>query len=371
VARFFWLAVFSVMLVGGAVRPAQALPIFAHQYGLSCQKCHTDIPSLNDFGRAFLSAGYRIPGATPGPAFPISTKVNLAYTSLPDPGLPKAVVDEVEFLTAGLAGSRTNYFVEQYMVDGGVHGNLREAWANYRFTPEDAKVPVFLRAGQFTLPLPVDPETFRETASHYAIFDQVVGGNTFNFFDPKLGTSLRIGSLDKGSSIEVSALNGHDQQNGLPTAGVDTMATIHHVMGPIDLSAYQYSGRRNIDPGAPADGGVGDFDRFSRLGFGLRYEYKRWTSESVIQNNTDTNVDGLGTYLRSSGGFTQLRYIITPKLYALARLDGTNDTNGFGRATTALLGYRTSHNSRVTFEDVISHQPQTTNTFNFQLTIAY
>jgi hypothetical protein len=35
------------------------------------------------------------------------------------------------------------------------------------------------------------------------------------------------------------------------------------------------------------------------------------------------------------------------------------------------LGYRTSHNSRVTFEDVISHQPQTTNTFNFQLTIAY
>jgi len=352
-------------------RRAEALPIFAHQYGLSCQKCHSAIPSLNEFGRAFLSAGYRIPNETPGAAFPISTKINLQYTSAPDPGLPKAVVDEVEFLTAGLIGSRTNYFVEQYAVDGGMHGNLREAWANYRFTAEEANVPMFLRAGQFTLALPIDPETFRETASHYAVFDQTVGRNTFNFFDPKLGASLRMGSLEKGSSVEFSALNGHDRQNGLPTIGVDTLAIVHHVMGPVDLSVYHYRGRRNVDPGAPADGGIGDADLFTRTGLGVRYEYKRWTSESVIQNNTDTNVDGLGNALRSSGGFTQLRYSITPKLFALGRLDGTNDTEGFQRSATALLGYRLSHNSRLTFEDVIAHQPQTTNTFNFQLTIGH
>jgi hypothetical protein len=34
-----------------------------------------------------------------------------------------------------------------------------------------------------------------------------------------------------------------------------------------------------------------------------------------------------------------------------------------------LLGYRPSHNSGFTIEDVVEHVPQTTNTMNAQLTI--
>jgi hypothetical protein len=344
--------------------PASALPIFAHEYGLSCQKCHSAIPSLNDFGRAFLANGYHLPGTTPGGAFPISAKANLLYTSAPDPGLPKAVVDEIEVLTAGTIGPRTNYFVEQYVVDGGQHGNLREAWAGTFVTPIDARVPVYVRAGQYTLSLPVDPETFRESYNDYALFVQTVGANPFNFFDPKLGLSARVGHADRGLNVEVAALNGHDQQSGLPTVGVDTMTTVHDIFGPFDLSAYRYGGRRETEPGA-------DADAFTRTGFGVRFERGRWTSESVLQENTDTNADGVGTAIRSSGGFTQLRYEITPKLFSLARYDGTNDPSGFLRTTTALLGYRLSHNARLTLEDVIGHQPSTTHTLNAQMTVAY
>jgi hypothetical protein len=364
----FWFGALAFSLALCA--RTDALPIFSHEYGVPCQKCHTAIPSLNTFGKAFLDNGYHVPGAgAPAPVFPISVKANLLCTSAPDPGLPKAVVDEIEILTAGAAGNRGNYFVEQYAVDGGQHGNLREAWFNDRLTPPGAAVPVDLRAGQFTLPVPVDPESFRESYNDYAVFVQTVGANPFNFFDPKAGLSAHIGGYAHGLNFEFSALNGHDVQSGLPTAGVDLMQTAHALLGAFDLSVYRYGGRRRLDADAGAAGL--DDDRFTRTGLGLRFAAGRWTSESVLQQNTDTNFDGLGSALRSSGGFTQLRYAITRKLFGLVRYDGTNDDRGLFRSTTALLGYRLSHNSRLTVEDVIAHDPSATHTLNTQFTIAY
>jgi hypothetical protein len=354
-----------------ATAPARALPIFAHDYGVPCQKCHTAIPALTPFGKAFLDNGFHIPGAgAPAPVFPIAAKINLQYTSAPDPGLPKAVVDEIELLTAGTVGIHGSYFAEQYLIDGGTHGNLREAWFNERLTAPDAGLAFDLRAGQFTLPVPVDPESFRETAEHYAVFDQNVGANPFNFFGPKAGITAHLGR-SRGLSVEFSALQGHDVQSGIPTAGIDLMQTVHELLGPLDVSVYRYAGRRNVAPGGTGDAAAPDDDRFTRTGVGLRFSAGRWTSESVLQQNTDTNFDGLGTALHSSGGFTQLRYAITRKLFGLVRYDGTNDDRGLFRSTTALLGYRLSHNSRVTIEDALAHDPATKHTLNTQFTIAY
>ncbi|HUZ50806.1 MAG TPA: hypothetical protein VMW12_13845, partial [Candidatus Dormibacteraeota bacterium] len=159
------------------------IALFAHQYGVTCEKCHTVVPHLNDFGAHFLASGDRIPGVAPGPATPIAVKVNLVASSMRQgsgeggQGLPKAIVDEIEVFTAGAIGTRASYFVEQYAVDGGMHGLLRDAWVNDRLDPWSARIPVYVQAGSFTLPLPVDPETFRETAQHYTVFDQTVGDN--------------------------------------------------------------------------------------------------------------------------------------------------------------------------------------------------
>lgn len=342
--------------------PASAIPLFAHEYGVTCQECHTAIPHLNPFGQYFLANGYRIPGLEPGHVFPIAIKANLAYTSEPDPaGLPKAIVDEVEVFLAGLAGPRANYFFEQYLVDGGDHGLTREAWVNYRATPDAARVPVWLQAGSFTLPLPVDPETFRESAQHYTVFDQTVGNNPFKFFDPKIGMQVGVGSVLQGASVRVFAGPGHDRQSGLPTTGTDVMGYGQQVIGPVTLSTYRYQGSRPD---------VADLlDRFSRQGFGVTYAAGRWTSESVLQTGWDSSVDGLG--FGSSGGFTQLRYEIGPRLFALARYEGTSDTAGFTRDGVLLLGMRVTHNARFTIEDVIQHVPQTKHTLNAQYTVGY
>src|SRR5579883_2623037 len=94
---------------------AGAIPLFSHQYGVSCEKCHSVIPHLNEFGAAFLASGDRIPGVQPGSAFPIAVKGNFVASNVDQgPGLPKAIVDEIELFTAGAIGNRASYLVEQY-----------------------------------------------------------------------------------------------------------------------------------------------------------------------------------------------------------------------------------------------------------------
>src|SRR5215470_10425430 len=118
----------TVMLL--APSPVLALPVFAHRYGLSCEACHTTVPHLNAFGAEFMRAGYRLPpNMERHPAFPVALKVNLEYSSQPDPnGLPKFIVDEVELLAGGALTKHVSYRLEQYLVDGGEPGLTRDAF---------------------------------------------------------------------------------------------------------------------------------------------------------------------------------------------------------------------------------------------------
>lgn len=356
-----------LLLVSRPPSPGTALPIFSHQYDVSCSKCHLVIPHLNEFGAAFLAEGYRIPGAKPGPAFPISAKANLiASSENQGPGLPKQVVDEVEAFTAGAIGSRASFLAEQYIVDGGMPGLTRDAWVIDRLNPWDAKVALSLQAGSFTLPLPVDPETFRESVQHYAVFDQTVGTNTFNFFDPKIGARLQIGNPLKGLNGTIFGGQGHERQSGLPAVGTDLMVALQDNIGPLALTLFRYSGTR------PGSGGAGTFDTFARTGYGVVWnQWGRLSLENVLVNGTDTDC-GIGGACQSSGGFTQVRYAVTRRLFVAGRYEGTmNPVNGFTRNGVLLLGYGPTENSRLTIEDVIAHTPQTTHTMNLQYTIAY
>ncbi len=352
--------------------PTVAIPIFAHQYQVTCEKCHSVIPHLNEFGAAFLANGYRIPGVQPGPAFPLSSKVNLVDSSQNQgsgpngAGLPKAIVDEVELFTAGAVGTRASFLVEQYVVDGGMPGLLRDAWVMDRINPWQARIPLYAQVGSFTLPVPVDPETFRDTYQHYTVYDQTVGANPFNFFVPKVGARISVGDPLRGLNGQFFAGPGHDRQSGLASTGTDTMVYGQDAIGPWTLSAYHYQGTR------PTPFGL--LDNFQRTGYGLVYnQWGRLSSETVLQMGWDSNCSLVGMLgCASSGGFTQLRYQFNGRLFVLGRYEGTNDpTNGFRRDGVLLLGYGPTRNSRLTIEDVIQHVPQTTHTMNVQFTIAY
>lgn len=350
---------------------ARAIPIFAREYGVTCEKCHSVIPELNAFGADFVAFGYRIPGVKPGAVFPLSIKVNVVDSSErqgagPDgAGLPKAIVDEIELFTAGAIGSRASYFVEQYAVDGGEHGLIRDAWVTDRVNPWQSRIPLYVQAGSFTLPLPVDPETFRESYQGYALFTQSVGGNPFTFFDPKIGLRLSVGDPLKGLNGQIFVGPGHDRQSGLATIGLDTMVVVQDAFGKFVLTGYRYAGARPSLQGA--------LDTFHRIGYAITSgQWGRFAVESVLQTGWDSQCGvRIAMGCSSSGGFTQVRYELTPRLFGLARYEGTQDgLGGFLRDGVLLVGYSPNESSRITVEDVIQHVPFTSHTFNLQFTKA-
>jgi len=328
--------------------PAEAIPVFAHRFGLACQTCHTAIPHLTAFGEEFRVRGYRLPMTPPRGTFPVAVKVNLQYGSETGGGLPKAIVDEIEVLTGGSIGKRGSYFAEQYVVDGGLPGRTRDLWAAWRATPDEARLPIGLRAGQFTLDLPIDPETFRETTDHYAIWDQTAGDNPFAFFVPKTGLALTLGDQGRGLSGSIAALAGHEPGSGLPSRGIDRHLYLQQAAGKVVVSAYRYDGTRPVH---------GVDDRFWREGAGLGIAHGRTRFDAVYQRGYDAHANARGA-LVSSGAFAQLRYEFTSRLFGVARYDGTHDS-GFNRAFIAGAGYRVARNTRLTVFDTLHRDADT------------
>ena|SRR5579862_1524706 len=334
------------------------IALFAHQYGVTCAKCHSVIPHLNEFGAGFLANGERFPGITSGPAIPLATKVNFVDSSeyqgegRNGQGLPKLIVDEIEAFTSATIGSRANFFVEQYLVDGGELGELRDAWVAERINPWDSHISLQAQGGKFTLPLPVDPETFRDTYQEYAPYVQQVGANPFELFDAQSGVRLSAGDPLRGFNVQLFG-----------GAGAEIYA--QQAMGALTLSFFRYGAVQSV--------GTGSLDRFTRTGYGITYgQWTRFSSEAVLVNGWDSNCGIPGLMgCASSGGFEQIRYAFNRQFFAEARYEGTNDPRGFTRDGVVLLGYGPTENTRLTAEDVIAHSPHTSNTMNAQFTIAY
>lgn len=354
----------TLALLLGYPSKASALPVFAHRYGFSCQQCHTTIPNLNAFGEYFERSGFRLPGDA-RPTFPVAVKVNAAYSSASDPtGLPKAIVDEVEILAGGSLGRNTSYFLEQYAIDGGVPGRPRDMWIQFdRPLALDDRSRTTLRAklGEFTLPLPFDPETQRPTLNHYALYDQTVGGNAFTFFDPRVGADLSLSDFRHGLEAHLVFAQAYDRGSGISSAGVDTMATLAKTFDDTwTATVYHYRGHRNVQP---------TVNWFTRDGAALHYFSGRWDLAGSLQHGFDTSSDGLGLGAASSGGYLAAGYGLSDAVHLFARYDDVfSDFDGRSQGLTLSLVTRPARNMRFTLEGT---RTGTTSTFASALLFAY
>jgi len=139
---------------------------------------------------AGLSRGGRVEinYASAGAADPDAIKGPLPKTIVNEVQRSSTKFNEVQLLIGGPVGARGSYWLEPYFISGGFPDVARDAWYAQRLTDDGARTPITVRAGQFTLPLPLDPETFRETIMPYAVWGQTAAVNPFNFFSPKIGT---------------------------------------------------------------------------------------------------------------------------------------------------------------------------------------
>ncbi len=344
----------------GTARRAEAIPAFAMQTGLQCDACHSSMRGVNDLGDSYLRNDYRLPNMGIGGKPVVAVRGQFAYGSEPDPsGLPKAIVDEVEAFVAARVNKEVSVAGQFYVLDGGRPGSTREAWMQYASPGAFAGAPVRLTVGAITLPLPDDPETFRQTNQHYAIWDQTVGANPFTFIDPHNAAMLALGSPVRGPSISIVAAQGHDQLSGLPQTGTDRMMQAQEAFRGVVLSAYNYAGRRELGP-------IGD--DFQRNGIGLNVYRGNLAVEGVLQTGFDTSPNGDGVGIASSGGFLQLRYHLPRATFIILRYDGVNDTSGnFSRSLTIAASRLITSGLRLEVEDVVQHGGRTTNTFNSSL----
>jgi hypothetical protein len=359
--RFLAFALVLFCSTALTARRAEAIPVFAHRFGLTCQACHTVVPHLTHFGETFLANGYRIPGVKPKPAFPVAVRVESDYASAgaADPDdvkgpLPKTIVNEIELLTGGAVGSRGSYWFEPYIIDGGFPGVVRDAWVADRLTPDGFRVPLLVRAGQFTLPLPLDPETFRETTQPYAIWGQSAGANPFTFFDTKIGAQLEVGNPGRQLAGTIGFFKGADTQSGLPRLGTDAMETLERDLGDFQLTAYRYDGSRPIEGygfnNTQYFSGIAD--RFWRNGFGVGWTTAHTEINAVYQIGNDTAADVYHDALVTSGGFLQVRQTLGNRAFAVARWDATAGPN-VARSLTGGAGYRVTRNTRLTLFETV------------------
>ena len=324
------LLMLAVLVASTLPIRASAIPVFAHRFGFTCQQCHTTVPQLNGFGKAFLAGGLRLPGGRG--VFPAAIKVESAYSSGGNgESLPKAIVDEVELLSAGSAGRNAWYWFEHYAVDGGLPGRTRDAFVDvHQMLGRDDGADLHARLGEFTLPLPVDPETQRPTLANYAIFGQTVGANDFTLFADGAGAEVSL--LHDGSQAHLSLLRQGDVMASVSTSLVAGWTAY----------AYRYRGVRPFTV-APND--------FYRQGYAIEYVRAKFEGVALTQTGNDSNSNGFGTPARSSGGFVQAGFHFSPAASLYVRHDDVSETFD-GRQWWDILSLvlRPSRNTRLTLE---------------------
>lgn len=352
-ARAAVIRIAAALVVGMLMlhpKPASATTEFARRTLLSCGVCHSTPTRLTAFGKAFKARGFIVPQLVPRGAA-VTLQAQEQYASDPDAsGLPKTIVDKVILLTGGPIDKHLTYDGQQYVMDGGAPGDLREAWLEY-VSSWTNRIPVEVRAGQQVMPLPADPQRFKLSQQDFLVFVQTVGDNAFNLYQPMDGIRLSLGKEVSGLNASVLAFSNHDQGSPIPQTGTDVMLAARETFKRADFEVYRYAGRRALD---------GAEDLFWRQGYGANAYSGRFTLNTMLQIGHDSNPDGSANPVMSSGGYVQGVYQIGGAVFAYAREDGVNDTTGnfqrqFVLGTSVFIG----RPFKVQVEDVLTHSPQT------------
>jgi hypothetical protein len=147
------------------------------------------------------------------------------------------------------------------------------------------------------LPLPIDPERFRDLHDDYLMYSQTVGSNPFAL---KISHTLAggfVGDALRGTKAGAFALAGHEVGSGVAQTGTDTMFVVTHRMPGLLLSALRYRCRQQRRVSSA---------RFAPLPSQAR-AYRQVRGDSIWRMRADTiGIRAWAAPLMSSGGLAQL-----------------------------------------------------------------
>ena len=317
-------------------RPAQAMPIFAQRYNLTCTACHSVLPELNAFGNEFRNRGYRIDGAPKHGTTIVALREQIGYSEPPPQGSTTRTVPAGAILGAVEVG-RIEAFVHESLGSQGGPSSLFLGYLAYR----DEHAKVLYRAGLFELPLVHSPAQRNDTLTTYGFEGSRVGLDELTLATPRWGLEAernvgagRIAATVAFGNSSGSAYGGKP----VPLGETQTFAGPEYgvfarfpVTPDVRVGVDAIAGTAGITP----DGRARFNDAYRRGGISVDARSGRLEFLAEQWYGRDLNGDGSGTNIASIGGFARLRWRLGNHAFIGLR----EDAYAAPAATRSLLWY--------------------------------
>jgi hypothetical protein len=324
------LIAMTLLCSGGVLlsfaNPAAATPIFAERYGFSCTTCHTAVPELNAFGNAFRRAGFQLPKLARHKEFPLVLRFQEDYMKdLPPSQMRRYNALAVLISTANFGPNNSfSYFARYFFGSQGAPGSLYYGYLQH----VAANTGVFERAGEYNLPLIENATQRLDTFTTMPAYAYTVGHNNANFTTPRWGAMFGQQNDRIEAEVSLSFDEYHGAAYGAPTPPSDLIQTF---MIPEVFASATYTFPQNLQFGALRLQGTRNFrsqtsgatfsDRYYRDGIQGGWSNRHFTLIGQQLCGYDSNADGFGSAVPSSGGFVTAKYYPTPHSYVGVRYD--------------------------------------------------
>ncbi len=319
-----------------APRPAEAIPIFAQRYHLSCETCHSVLPELNAFGNAFRNRGYRLDGAPKYGTTILALREQVGYTADPGPGSTRRW-DPAGAVLGAVEVGRVEAFMHESLGSGGGPSSLFLGYLAYG----DAHSGMLYRLGLIELPLIHSPAQRNDTLTTYGYEGTLTGLNDLTLATPRWAFEVEHDLGPGRVAATLSFANGGGSAYGgapVATGRVESFATPevglfarYPVATGVQVGLDALEGTRSIAVG----GGPSFQDPYTRAGASIEARHGRLELLAEQWWGNDANSDGAATPLNSTGGFARLRWRIGDHAFIGLR----EDSAATPAATRTLLWY--------------------------------
>ncbi len=330
-------------IVAVSANQAGAIPLFARKYHVSCFRCHTVPPVLNDYGRRFQINGYQLPGTDESTPIWAQEPLSLSFVFYPSfvsdhtvitTGNTKTSTTESSFepsgldlFTAGTIAKHLSYFLAAPIgITGpGQYSPSIETMSIMfnNLAGPDGQSNLNFRFGRYRLWNTFPDNTTIVESADYLIYDYNPSGGTLQIAEPQWAASVYgfFPQLLDGLRYEAALSDGTDGGDPLSSNSAEFLMleqTAYVDNAPFRLGLYYYGGKELTANSLS--------DNMKRYGFAVEINdpwTKRLDLSFQYMKATDDNI--AGSAMTMDGGFLGLNVLIVPeKFFIYGRYDFAN-----------------------------------------------
>jgi hypothetical protein len=348
----YFVRIFLIVFLGMSFQ-SQAVTSFAKKYNMPCSSCHTAFPQLNQFGRNFKEAGYRIDGIKNdfilSPRFSLDKNVPISAILVARPYDKKESGDkkvralhEVELIFAANITNNWSIFFEL------------EAEDETSFEPEIPSAVLTYNHSKalnlqfsygdmfFSDPYGFLGDHFRMTRGHVKVIDEKFGGadNGGKLRSARQNVSAKGRVFDRlfyAATLSGSSGDAEGEDANILTGRLAFDVTNQFMLGGFVMDGTEEESNRD----------------FSRVGIDAQYDYGQLRIQGAFINSTDA----IDTSEHDNTAYSiQAMYSIVDsnndQWVPLIRLDNFERSDGNDEYTelTANLSWYFSENSKAYLE---------------------